>query len=396
MFREKTLCIYRENCTLGQKIGIVVVCAIIENMNKLNFLVDWGDNKRRAWSGTCWGLYQSLRQYFVVTDIDTTVGKSFIYKVLRKLGIVRRDMGCKDILVKRSKVLPLLEKQDTPVTVFQFEETVLGDDHINTYVYKDLTVSYVKYMSQYLPVVFRASGFSNFSQSAIDERLAVEVESQQHLTGMFCMGEWLRQDCINRLGLSPKWVHAVGGGINLDIRKCRPTEKSNNKVLFVGRDFKRKGGYFVYNAFCELKKSRPGVELYVAGPPQNPISKPIDGYHYLGDLDHDALSDYFNKCDIFCMPSYFEAYGLVFIEALTYGLPCIGRNCYEMPYFIQDGETGLLVDSDDVIELANKMSHLLVDEKIKSNVIARREYYINNYSWDAVANRIANVISNES
>ena len=38
------------------------------------------------------------------------------------------------------------------------------------------------------------------------------------------------------------------------------------------------------------------------------------------------------------MPSYFEAYGLVFIEALTYGLPCIGRNAFEMPNFIQDSE----------------------------------------------------------
>ena len=47
-------------------------------------------------------------------------------------------------------------------------------------------------------------------------------------------------------------------------------------------------------------------------------------------------------CDVFCMPSYFEAYGLVFVEALTFGLPCIGRNCYEMPYFIEEGKTGLL------------------------------------------------------
>ena len=49
-------------------------------------------------------------------------------------------------------------------------------------------------------------------------------------------------------------------------------------------------------------------------------------------------------CDVFCMPSYFEAYGLVFVEALTFGLPCIGRNCYEMPYFIEDGKTGLLLN----------------------------------------------------
>ena len=77
------------------------------------------------------------------------------------------------------------------------------------------------------------------------------------------------------------------------------------------------------------------------------------------------------------MPSYFEAYGLVFIEALTFGLPCIGRNVYEMPYFIENGETGYLLDKDDVDELANLMDQLLCDERIKQNVKNKRDWYIN-------------------
>lgn len=67
----------------------------------------------------------------------------------------------------------------------------------------------------------------------------------------------------------------------------------------------------------------------------------MNNYHYRRDCGHEELSDLFNKCDIFVMPSYFEVYGFVFIEALTYGLPCTGRNAYEMPYFIQNAETGL-------------------------------------------------------
>ena len=135
------------------------------------------------------------------------------------------------------------------------------------------------------------------------------------------------------------------------------------------------------------------AELYVAGPALDPITSPVAGYHYLGDCDHKKLAHYFNTCDIFCMPSYFEAYGLVFIEALTYGLPCIGRNCYEMPYFIEDGKTGLLIDNDNSTELAEKMKRLLEDETIKANVLSKREWYIENYSWDAVAKRIYEIIS---
>ena len=107
------------------------------------------------------------------------------------------------------------------------------------------------------------------------------------------------------------------------------------------------------------------------------------------------LSYYYNICDIFCMPSYFEAYGLVFGEALVYGLPCIGRNNFAMKEFIQDGYNGYLIEKDDPYELAKKMFDLLNDDKIKSNVENNRGYYIEEYSWDTVAERIIKVINTD-
>lgn len=161
----------------------------------------------------------------------------------------------------------------------------------------------------------------------------------------------------------------------------------------MGRDYIRKGGPLVYDAFLELKKTMPEAELYFAGPPTDPFpDNTTDGYHYMGDCDRTTLAGLFNKCDIFVMPSYFEAYGLVFIEALTFGLPCIGRNAYEMPYFIEDGVTGLLIDKDDVDNLAAQMKNLLGNETIKQNVRNKRDWYIEEYSWDTVADRIIKAI----
>lgn len=108
----------------------------------------------------------------------------------------------------------------------------------------------------------------------------------------------------------------------------------------------------------------------------------------MGLVNFDAVAELFNKCDIFCMPSYFEAYGLVFIEALTFGLPCIGRDCYEMPYFIEEGKTGLLLKEDNPQELASLMKKTLQDDSFKKNVAARYDHYLEEYSWDAVARRM--------
>lgn len=162
--------------------------------------------------------------------------------------------------------------------------------------------------------------------------------------------------------------------------------------MFVGKDFKRKGGYVTYEAFKLLREQGRNVELYVIGPSQDPIQNPVDGYHYIGLIPYNEEAKYYNMCDVFCMPSYFEAYGLVFVEALTFGLPCIGRDCYEMPYFINDGETGLLLKHDDPNELASLIQQILDNDSFAQNVTSNHQNYVQKYSWSAVAERIFNII----
>ena len=114
--------------------------------------------------------------------------------------------------------------------------------------------------------------------------------------------------------------------------------------------------------------------------------------HLLGDLGSEKLTDYYNLCDVFCMPSYFEAYGLVFAEALTYGLPCIGRDKFAMSEFIEDGCTGRLISGEDAEELALDLWEVLQDPKYREEVERRREWYLREYSWDKVAQRICSVM----
>lgn len=142
-----------------------------------------------------------------------------------------------------------------------------------------------------------------------------------------------------------------------------------------------------------MKKKLPEAELYIAGPKRLAIDG--EGIHCLGELNTSQLSEYFNLCDIFCMPSIFEAYGLVFAEALTYGLPCIGRDAYEMPYFIEQGETGYLLKSQSAEELAKLMRMALENSDMKKNVQSKRNFYIEEYSWDRVASRAQKIIESK-
>lgn len=132
------------------------------------------------------------------------------------------------------------------------------------------------------------------------------------------------------------------------------------------------------------------MELFIAGPER--LNFVDEGIHLLGNLPYRNLTEYLNLCDVFCMPSKFEAYGLVFPEALTFGLPCIGRDAYEMPYFIEEGETGYLLKNENAEELADLMDRALSNEQMVKNVRERRDFYLQEYSWDTVAKRIFDII----
>lgn len=354
-------------------------------MKKLTYLVSWGKNRETAWSGTNFSLYKALGKYFKVDDINLNGNRwtnAFMSRVLRMDGATieyfrRHMLGYK------------LRK--TNGNVFQFSEVLSNNDKRKTYMFVDNTVSYVNYLRTEKPDIYAVSAFQNTNPKIFDKRGNEQDEYIRTCSGLFTMGHWLREWLISR-GFPANRIYAVGGGTNVDINLIDPQPKSHNKILFVGKDFKRKGGYITYDAFKILREQGENVELFVIGPTQDPINKPIDGYHFIGQIPFNEEAKYYNMCDVFCMPSYFEAYGIVFIEALTFGLPCIGRNCYEMPYFIQDSETGLLLKHDDPHVLASLMLQVLRDDKYAKNVAAHHDQYLLDYSWDAVAERMAKVI----
>lgn len=361
-------------------------------MKTIYFLVEWHKDKKKTWSGTCWGLYSALQKYIKVKDID--IHESYFCRIVRKIFKIDSQLGLRNIILKRNNVKRHL-RGDKNAIVFQFAEVIKDTENINTYLYIDVDVNYVKHLHDNELEIFNLSNFSSANLSSINIRNESQLAYLTNCRGVFTMGNWLKKSLIERLNISPERVHHVGGGVNLNITKIKDNIKENNKILFVGRDFERKGGFLVLEAFKILKNSKKDAELHIAGPATCPFDNNIDGVFYYGDCNHENIEELMNLCDIFCMPSYFEAYGLVFIEALAFGLPCIGRNAYEMPFFIENEKTGLLIDNDDPSDLASKMNTLLKDLSYKERVRSRRDWYISNYSWDSVANKIYNTIEND-
>lgn len=365
------------------------------NMLTISFVVLWGHNKEKTWSGIPWGL---LCEFKKLTEVEEIFLKRRTFslwdRILIKMGLFDHDMDLGLIKQNRNSLKKQLTKENN--VIFQFSDIAYNTKYRKTYVYQDTCVNYIMNLYKTDPTTFSYSNFSANGIDAIKKREKYEADYYKNCSGIFTMSHWLKDYLISSCNIPKEIVHHVGGGININNQLIDDSKKEGNKILFVGRDFQRKGGEIVCQAFKILKEKMPNAELHIAGPISYPIKEDVKGIHFWGDCTTDKVGELMNLCDIFCMPSYFEAYGLVFIEALTYGLPCIGRNKYEMPYLIEHGRTGLLINDDNIHLLANNMYVLLSDPLYRETVKSKRNEYIREYSWKTVAKKILYIIEEDN
>ena len=92
----------------------------------------------------------------------------------------------------------------------------------------------------------------------------------------------------------------------------------------------------------------------------------LDGQvDFVGWVPEDKLHHFYQACDVFAMPSKKEGFGIVFLEAMRYGKPCIGGNYGGTPEVITHGVDGYLVDYGDVHQLARYLIEFLQRPEIR-------------------------------
>lgn len=234
------------------------------------------------------------------------------------------------------------------------------------------------------------------SSKATLRRLADEQQaSLQQLDGVLTMGRWYRDYLISKRILPPNRVWSVGGGIdkvhcNAVPRQVRPAA-DRRRVLFVGGEFERKGGRQVLEAIAQLNRAGDRrLQLTIAGPARWPLPGAPPGWvDFRGTLGRREVADLFASHDLFVMPSRFEAYGMVFLEARAWGLPCIGRDAYAMPELIEPGVGGAIWSTTKIEDLAGLIHASLADDALHERCAKAAAGFAAEHSWTAVAARIA-------
>jgi glycosyltransferase involved in cell wall biosynthesis len=272
-------------------------------------------------------------------------------------------------------------------------------EDIPFYLYQDLSLDLIiKYFQENNGCV---PGWELFNLKGLYKRKEWQMRVYEKCAGVFTMSRWLADSLIKDTELLPEKVHVVNAGINVKpVVGYIPFKLMNDKdkiILFVGRSFFRKGGSLVVKAFKLLRKNySSNIKLVIAGPESWPLKEKIsEGIIFLGDASRETLRKYYMTADVFCMPSYFEGFGIVFTESLSHGIPCIGRNIQAMPEIITPGVNGYLLYNEDEEELAMLLVKVLEDDEMKNRVEKMSKNYKDYYSWDRIAGDMIEVIKND-
>lgn len=179
-------------------------------------------------------------------------------------------------------------------------------------------------------------------------------------------------------------------------------------LLFVGRIEPLKGIDTLIQAIAIMRKMGVFVCLSVIGGEPNPSVETentemvrlkemceqaglSDLVTFLGKRGQDTLPYYYSAVEAVVVPSHYESFGMVALEAMACGAPVVASQVGGLAYLVKDGETGFTVPVDDPQALAERLALLINDQSLRQRLGRQAAQAAREYAWENIADRIINV-----
>lgn len=175
-------------------------------------------------------------------------------------------------------------------------------------------------------------------------------------------------------------------------------------ILFVGRNFKRKGGFLLLKAFDKLCSRFDDIHLIVKTGIRFPVTVLGRYYDKLKEritwIDHqiprNELNELYRCADIFVLPTLDEPFGLVLLEVMSFRLPVVASNIYAMPEIVEDGKTGFLVPVGNSEELFKKLCCLIESKSLRERMGQEGRNRVERHFSNEVINQRLKVVYEQS
>jgi len=217
-----------------------------------------------------------------------------------------------------------------------------------------------------------------------------------------CVSKHERDMLVSEIGLKEDNIKIIYNGINWAdwssvpnkevFRKQYPTV-SEKFVLFAGRLATNKGLSDLISAMQLIDKK--SVDLVITGADMG-LGKQLEKeasdkgvtVHRLGHIDDETYRSVLSAAEMLVLPSEYEAFGIVLLEAAAAKTAVIGTNVGGIPEAMSPGNNGLIVEYNDVNNLAKSIAILLEDEKMSKEMGNSGREWAKNFSWESIVKEI--------
>lgn len=297
------------------------------------------------------------------------------------------------------KPLDIVMPQRSDMTLFQWLKSYHNARHRFLYHFKslikdiqpDLVVSTV-YSYQVLDIIINVcykKGIRTVMESHTKGEtvtLSQKFKYNQYLFRLFSLWDYrikssLRHcNCIVTLTKQdiPFWeryakrIEVIPNMLTITPKKV--TNYEEKRVISAGRYMSEKGFDMLLEVWNLLPKEFHDWHLYIFGNGDRSIYQKIVDQYNIGETVHlmsatDDIAEEFSKSSIYVMSSRYEGFGLVLVEAMSCGLPCVSFDCpYGPREIIKNGEDGLLAKNKNVEDFAKKLTQLMSNNEQRKNM----------------------------
>ncbi|RPA12922.1 glycosyltransferase family 4 protein [Gordonia sp. OPL2] len=239
------------------------------------------------------------------------------------------------------------------------------------------------------------SGPTNRQVHSVEWWLARESDS------LITCSASMRDEVTRLFGPEIPDVSVIHNGIDIRTWPFAPRPAASPpELLFAGRLEYEKGVQDLLAALPRIRRTHPGTTLTVAGTgtqaewlaEQARRHRVTKAVRFLGAVDHDGLLTLMHRCSAIVLPSRYEPFGIVALEAAATGAPLVVSTAGGLGEAVSDPTTGLTFHPGDVAGIASAVRATLADPSAAAaRAVAARDRLTGEFSWGEVAERTAGV-----
>lgn len=225
----------------------------------------------------------------------------------------------------------------------------------------------------------------------MDKELPKVIRAGDYLTA--CSDHTL-QEMINKMGGVQCPNQPIHNGISTkEFSTATPHSHPRPYILGLGRHIPKKGFDVLLRAFAQA--NIPDHDLILAGSGEEETSLKqltkelgiTDRVHFFGMANRQQAMALFKGCEFYVLPSRKEPQGIVLLEAMISQKAVIATNVGGIPEVLIDGETGILVPSEDPTALAAAMKKMATDQETRERMATKGYQRSLDYDWENITNQ---------